>query len=131
MDFSSISIVSSPIPITLINCRPIELFSQISLLSPKMFTYPSEFGLRYCNGKKVTLGGRGSHYDFSGSSNMEELRLLLEGPEEEGGGVRMCPPQETLAMSGPPKRKQQKSAESAELNPNWNWDEWIIIIFSS
>ncbi len=53
--------------------RPIELYSQISLVAPKMFAYAKEFGMRYCDGKKNAFG-----FDFSGSSNMEELKLLLE-----------------------------------------------------
>ncbi|TRY72759.1 hypothetical protein TCAL_00987 [Tigriopus californicus] len=57
--------------------RPIELYSQISLVMPKLFPYAVEFGMRYCNGKKITLP-RGSHYDFNGSSNMDELKMLLE-----------------------------------------------------
>lgn len=57
--------------------RPMELYSQISLVMPKMFPYATEFGMRYCNGKKVSFGSK-SHYDFSGSSNMDELKMLLE-----------------------------------------------------
>ena len=58
--------------------RPIELYSQISIICPKLFTYPTHYGMRYCDGKKISFGFRGSHYDFSGSSNMEELKLLLQ-----------------------------------------------------
>jgi SWI/SNF-related matrix-associated actin-dependent regulator 1 of chromatin subfamily A len=53
--------------------RPIELYSQISLVSPKLFRYVTEFGMRYCDGKKTSFG-----HDFTGSSNMPELNLLLQ-----------------------------------------------------
>ena len=33
--------------------------------------------VRYCDGKKVNLGPNRSHFDFGGSSNMEELKLLM------------------------------------------------------
>lgn len=32
-----------------------------------------EYGLRYCAGQKTTFG-----WDFTGSSNMQELQLLLK-----------------------------------------------------
>ena len=43
-----------------------------SSLAQLCFRYVSEYGLRYCDGKKTHFG-----YDFSGSSNMAELKLLL------------------------------------------------------
>ena len=58
--------------------RPIELYSQINILDPKLFGNATDFGLRYCDGKKVNYGPKRSHYDFSGSSNMEELSLILQ-----------------------------------------------------
>lgn len=39
----------------------------------KSFCFSKDYGVRYCNGTQTTFG-----WDFSGSSNMEELRLLLE-----------------------------------------------------
>jgi len=56
--------------------RPMELFSQISALDPKLFRYPKDFGFRYCDGQIKKFGVR-EVYDFSGSSNMEELSILL------------------------------------------------------
>ncbi|KAG8198721.1 hypothetical protein JTE90_023489 [Oedothorax gibbosus] len=53
--------------------RPIELFTQISALGYRGFLSYVEYGVRYCNGKQNTWG-----WDFSGSSNMEELQILLE-----------------------------------------------------
>jgi len=57
--------------------RPMELFSQISALQPGMFRWVKEFGFRYCDGKIKKFGDREVH-DFSGSSNMQELSLVLQ-----------------------------------------------------
>ena len=53
--------------------RPAELYSQIFAVSPTMFASFHEFGMRYCDGKESRFG-----WDFSGYSNMNELRVLLE-----------------------------------------------------
>ena len=53
--------------------RPAELFSQIQAIDPKLFTCFHDFGMRYCDGKESRFG-----MDYSGYSNMVELRLLLE-----------------------------------------------------
>ncbi|CAL8110477.1 unnamed protein product [Orchesella dallaii] len=53
--------------------RPIELYTQISAIDRNLFPYLNDFGVRYCNGKKNNWG-----WDFSGSSNMGELQLILE-----------------------------------------------------
>ena len=58
--------------------RPIELFTQISLLEPKLFKFVNDFGMRYCDGRKMEFGQGKSVYDFSGHSNMTELKLLME-----------------------------------------------------
>ncbi|VDI38180.1 SWI/SNF-related matrix-associated actin-dependent regulator of chromatin subfamily A-like protein [Mytilus galloprovincialis] len=52
--------------------RPSELYTQISAISPFMFKF-QDFGIRYCDGKHQPWG-----WDFSGSSNMAELQILLE-----------------------------------------------------
>ena len=57
--------------------RPIELYPQISIIDPKLFPYVTDFAMRYCDGKKVLLGPNRHRFDFSGSSNMEELKLLM------------------------------------------------------
>ena len=57
--------------------RPLELFSQISLVDPTLFPYFNDFGIRYCDGKKISFGAK-EVYDFQGSSNMNELRLIME-----------------------------------------------------
>lgn len=35
--------------------------------------FSTEYGLRYCNGKETLFG-----WDFSGASNMKELKIILE-----------------------------------------------------
>ncbi|XP_050455855.1 SWI/SNF-related matrix-associated actin-dependent regulator of chromatin subfamily A-like protein 1 [Cataglyphis hispanica] len=52
--------------------RPIELHSQISLILPRFIRY-EDYGVRYCAGQKNIFG-----WDFTGSSNMQELQLLLK-----------------------------------------------------
>ncbi|XKL60873.1 hypothetical protein PGB90_007930 [Kerria lacca] len=52
--------------------RPFELYPQIKALEPHSFS-GKEFGIRYCDGKEGRFG-----WDYSGSSNMDELKILLE-----------------------------------------------------
>ncbi|KAK2584538.1 hypothetical protein KPH14_006907 [Odynerus spinipes] len=52
--------------------RPIELYTQINLVSPNFMKF-QEYGIRYCAGEKKSFG-----WDFTGSSNMQELQLLLK-----------------------------------------------------
>ncbi|XP_048455337.1 SWI/SNF-related matrix-associated actin-dependent regulator of chromatin subfamily A-like protein 1 [Rhincodon typus] len=52
--------------------RPAELYSQIAVLQPKLFPNFHDFGIRYCAAKRLPWG-----WDYSGSSNLVELRLLL------------------------------------------------------
>ncbi|XP_078494415.1 SWI/SNF-related matrix-associated actin-dependent regulator of chromatin subfamily A-like protein 1 [Ciona intestinalis] len=53
--------------------RPSELYTQISTLRSDLFPYFHQFGVRYCNAKQNTWG-----WDYSGFSNMTELRLILQ-----------------------------------------------------
>ncbi|XP_043934163.1 SWI/SNF-related matrix-associated actin-dependent regulator of chromatin subfamily A-like protein 1 [Protopterus annectens] len=53
--------------------RPAELYSQITAVKPTFFPRFHEFGLRYCDAKQLPWG-----WDYSGSSNLSELKLLLE-----------------------------------------------------
>ncbi|XP_076821185.1 SWI/SNF-related matrix-associated actin-dependent regulator of chromatin subfamily A-like protein 1 isoform X1 [Clavelina lepadiformis] len=53
--------------------RPAELYTQISLVRPDLFPVFHHFGMRYCAGKQNPWG-----WEFTGSSNMEELRLILQ-----------------------------------------------------
>lgn len=49
------------------------MFAQINAVNPTLFSNFHDFGLRYCAAKEAKFG-----WDYSGYSNMLELRLLLE-----------------------------------------------------
>ncbi|XP_007934011.1 SWI/SNF-related matrix-associated actin-dependent regulator of chromatin subfamily A-like protein 1 [Orycteropus afer afer] len=53
--------------------RPAELYTQIIAVKPTFFPQFHAFGLRYCDAKRLSWG-----WDYSGSSNLSELKLLLE-----------------------------------------------------
>uniref|UniRef100_A0A8C9TDG7 SWI/SNF-related matrix-associated actin-dependent regulator of chromatin subfamily A-like protein 1 n=1 Tax=Scleropages formosus TaxID=113540 RepID=A0A8C9TDG7_SCLFO len=53
--------------------RPVELYTQIAAVRPTFFPRFHDFGLRYCDAKQMPWG-----WDYSGSSNLVELKLLLE-----------------------------------------------------
>ncbi|KAM4836015.1 SWI/SNF-related matrix-associated actin-dependent regulator of chromatin subfamily A-like protein 1 isoform 1-T4 [Thomomys bottae] len=53
--------------------RPSELYTQIIAVKPTFFPQFHAFGLRYCDAKRLSWG-----WDYSGSSNLGELKLLLE-----------------------------------------------------
>lgn len=53
--------------------RPVELYSQITAIKPKLFSKFSDFGKRYCNGHQGHFG-----WDWKGASNLRELQLVLE-----------------------------------------------------
>ncbi|KAL1770599.1 SWI SNF-related matrix-associated actin-dependent regulator of chromatin subfamily A 1 [Sigmodon hispidus] len=53
--------------------RPAELYTQIIAVKPTFFPQFHAFGLRYCDAKRHPWG-----WDYSGSSNLGELKLLLE-----------------------------------------------------
>ncbi|XP_052048386.1 SWI/SNF-related matrix-associated actin-dependent regulator of chromatin subfamily A-like protein 1 isoform X2 [Apodemus sylvaticus] len=53
--------------------RPSELYTQIIAVKPTFFPQFHAFGLRYCAAKRLPWG-----WDYSGSSNLGELKLLLE-----------------------------------------------------
>ncbi|XP_053126834.1 SWI/SNF-related matrix-associated actin-dependent regulator of chromatin subfamily A-like protein 1 isoform X2 [Hemicordylus capensis] len=53
--------------------RPAELYTQIAAVRPSFFSQFHIFGLRYCAAKQRPWG-----WDYSGSSNLGELKLLLE-----------------------------------------------------
>ncbi|XP_068428512.1 SWI/SNF-related matrix-associated actin-dependent regulator of chromatin subfamily A-like protein 1 isoform X2 [Clinocottus analis] len=53
--------------------RPCELYTQILAVRPTLFPRFHEFGMRYCGATQSTWG-----WDYSGSSNLGELRLLLD-----------------------------------------------------
>ncbi|XP_013763753.1 SWI/SNF-related matrix-associated actin-dependent regulator of chromatin subfamily A-like protein 1 [Pundamilia nyererei] len=53
--------------------RPAELYTQILAVRPTLFPRFHEFGIRYCDARQITWG-----WDYTGSSNLGELKLLLE-----------------------------------------------------
>lgn len=53
--------------------RPAELYTQIIAVKPTFFPQFHAFGRRYCDAKRLSWG-----WDYSGSSNLGELKLLLE-----------------------------------------------------
>uniref|UniRef100_A0A7N9AXB3 SWI/SNF-related matrix-associated actin-dependent regulator of chromatin subfamily A-like protein 1 n=1 Tax=Mastacembelus armatus TaxID=205130 RepID=A0A7N9AXB3_9TELE len=53
--------------------RPAELYTQILAVRPTLFPRFHEFGTRYCDAKQSAWG-----WDYSGSCNLGELKLLLE-----------------------------------------------------
>ncbi|KAI4893006.1 hypothetical protein NFI96_027330 [Prochilodus magdalenae] len=53
--------------------RPAELYTQILAVRPTLFPRFHDFGKRYCDAKQLPWG-----WDYSGSSNLTELKLLLE-----------------------------------------------------
>ncbi|XP_013929526.1 PREDICTED: SWI/SNF-related matrix-associated actin-dependent regulator of chromatin subfamily A-like protein 1 [Thamnophis sirtalis] len=53
--------------------RPAELYTQIAMVQPTFFSQFHDFGVRYCDAKQRPWG-----WDYSGSSNLGELKLLLE-----------------------------------------------------
>ncbi|KAG9340834.1 hypothetical protein JZ751_020026 [Albula glossodonta] len=53
--------------------RPSELYTQILAVRPAFFPRFHEFGARYCDAKQLHWG-----WDYSGSSNLAELKLVLE-----------------------------------------------------
>ncbi|KAF1382463.1 hypothetical protein PFLUV_G00144040 [Perca fluviatilis] len=53
--------------------RPSELYTQILAVRPTLFPRFHEFGMRYCGATQSPWG-----WDYSGSSNLGELKLLLE-----------------------------------------------------
>ncbi|KAK7939531.1 hypothetical protein WMY93_002857 [Mugilogobius chulae] len=53
--------------------RPAELYTQILAVRPTLFPRFHDFGVRYCAANQMNWG-----WDYSGSSNLGELKLLLE-----------------------------------------------------
>lgn len=53
--------------------RPIELFTQLSLLHPKIFTDKMDFAKRFCDGKFDKF----NRFDDKGTSKIDELKFLM------------------------------------------------------
>lgn len=56
---------------------PIELWPILFWLWPKSFPDRHLFGMRYCGGERKTIYGNKKAWDFSGSSNEEELNARM------------------------------------------------------
>lgn len=54
--------------------KPIELFTQLKLLMPKVFSNKSKYAERYCDPKDTAWGVR----DLSGCTRPDELKVILE-----------------------------------------------------
>ncbi|XP_071562145.1 SWI/SNF-related matrix-associated actin-dependent regulator of chromatin subfamily A-like protein 1 [Temnothorax nylanderi] len=52
--------------------RPIELYSQISLITTRFLSY-DDYGMRYCGGQRDVYS-----WEYTGCSNMQELQSLLK-----------------------------------------------------
>ncbi|ORZ09852.1 P-loop containing nucleoside triphosphate hydrolase protein [Absidia repens] len=53
--------------------RPIELYPQLCILRQDLFPDMIDYGMRYCNGRRMKYG-----WDFTGASNLPELNFILE-----------------------------------------------------
>lgn len=52
--------------------RPLELFTIFQAIDKSIFPTFSEYGMRYCNGRRIR-----HYYDYKGCSNAEELNFLI------------------------------------------------------
>ncbi|KAJ8715243.1 hypothetical protein PYW08_005224 [Mythimna loreyi] len=53
--------------------RPAELYTQLTLIEPGLFSSYTEYGKRYCDGKQTNFG-----WDMTGQSNLPELQIILQ-----------------------------------------------------
>lgn len=75
--------------------RPMELFPLINYLDPLRWNNFFRFGIRYCGGNKD-----GGHWDFTGSSNLEELQDILRST------IMVRRLKKDVLKELPPKRRQ-------------------------
>lgn len=106
---------------TPILARPSELYNLLRILRPDIFYSYKEFGLRYCNPRESYFG-----VDWTGSSNMRELHLMLE----KGLMIRRLKSEVLTEL--PAKRRQKIIVQtdahtlkkiSMMLKKVKNWDE--------
>lgn len=57
--------------------KPVELFPILNDLDPAAWSKFFSFGLRYCAGKKISIGRGRTAWDFTGASNEGELQARL------------------------------------------------------
>ncbi|CAG0890319.1 unnamed protein product [Darwinula stevensoni] len=87
--------------------RPVELFNQLNAVDPRLFPSYQDFGVRYCDGKEGPFG-----WDFSGSSHMSELQLLME----ERIMIRRL--KSEVISQLPAKRRQMVMLDPSEVKNN-------------
>lgn len=103
--------------------RPNELYNLVRILRPDVFYSFKEFGLRYCNPRESYFG-----VDWTGSSNMRELHLVLE----KGIMIRRL---KSEVLTELPAKRRQKIVVATDahvvrkismmLKRVKNWDEKI------
>ncbi|KAB7505671.1 SWI/SNF-related matrix-associated actin-dependent regulator of chromatin subfamily A-like protein 1, partial [Armadillidium nasatum] len=97
--------------------RPSELYTQISSVDPKFISNFQDYGIRYCAGKQQQWG-----WDFSGSSNMEELQILLESTimirRLKSDVITQLPPKQRMTIILDPSsiKLNSKSMKEAAIN---------------
>lgn len=64
---------------TPIENRPIEIHNLVSYLNPKRFKGRHEFGMRYCEPRRVKKGMKGWDWIYTGADNLPELHQKLDG----------------------------------------------------
>jgi SWI/SNF-related matrix-associated actin-dependent regulator of chromatin subfamily A-like protein 1 len=79
------------------NNRPIELFPTLHFLDPERWPSRTEYGVKYCDGKKSRDGKK---WDFKGSSNLPELQGKLRST------VMIRRLKDEVLKDLPPKRRQ-------------------------
>ena len=108
---------------TPILARPNELYNLVRILRPDIFFSFKEFGLRYCNPRESYFG-----VDWTGSSNMRELHLMLEK------GIMIRRLKSEVLTELPAKRRQKIVVQtdphavkkiSMMLKKSKQWDEKI------
>lgn len=83
--------------------RPIELFTQLMAVRPKLFPNMVDYGVRYCAGRKTSFG-----WDFKGAANTKELSVVLENT------VMLRRLKASVLTQLPAKRRQQVFLELDE-----------------
>ena len=103
--------------------RPNELYNLMRIIRPDIYFSFKEFGLRYCNPRESYFG-----VDWTGSSNMRELHLMLE----KGLMIRRL---KSEVLTELPAKRRQKIVVATDahavrkislmLKRVKNWDEKI------
>eukprot|EP00794_Sanderia_malayensis_P003577 gene3577-4081_t len=92
--------------------RPSELYTQVSAVNSKLFPGFHSYALRYCDAKKNRFG-----WDYSGSSNLEELRFILENK------IMIRRMKTDVLQQLPEKQRQVVILDSAHVNTKFAMPE--------